>query len=394
MARMKNNTIRRRKDRIMERITERITDRISGRIAGLLLIGMALLLCGCSLAREEGQEAVETDRMIGAYITREYLDLFDMEGYLNDHADQLGGGDIVVDAHREIEYQDRIYAVFQKQDGQGMGEYVFEGIDGIPFFMPVIKSESNPGEDVTAAQQGPEIADGHFTSGDIIKLEGVIYYSGKDSPVFYCNPVYQSPDGSVYMTAGTGISGQLSAGSSYSMKLSETQTASAVNGQQDQVGDDSSDKQGKEKDISSEVNITIQGKAAGGKCRILQMDEDSRIISIREIFADGVEGAEETEGGEKTEGVEGAEETERAEKAEGAEETGEAREIAESEDSGIFIIEENTAYIIVESYGKEDKEAERELFNLGEDENYISIYAQGEDGIVLKKDILTERREK
>lgn len=348
MTRMKNNRIRRG----------------AGRITGLLLIGMALLLCSCSLAREEGQEDVGSDRMIGAYITREYLDLFDMEGYLNDHADQLGGGDIVVDAHREIEYQDRIYAVFQKQDGQGMGEYVFEGIDGIPFFMPVIKSEGNPGEDVTAAQQGPEIADGHFTSGDIIKLEGVIYYSGKDSPVFYCNPVYQSPDGSVYMTAGTGISGQLSAGSSYSMKLSETQTASAVNGQQDQVGDDSSDKQGKEKEISSEVNITIQGKAAGGKCRILQMDEDSRIISIREISADG------------------------------AVETGEAREIAGSEDSGIFMIEENTAYIIVESYGKEDKEAERELFNLGEDENYISIYAQGEDGIVLKKDILTERREK
>lgn len=388
MTRMKNNRIRGRAGRITDRIIDKITDRISGRITGLLLIGMALLLSGCSLAREEGQEAVGTDRMIGAYITRDYLNLFDMEGYLNDHADKLGGDDIVVDASREIGYQDRIYAVFQKQDGQGMGEYVFEGIDGIPFFMPVIKSESDSGEDVTVAQQGQEIADGHFTSGDIIKLEGVIYYSGKDSPVFYCNPVYQSPDGSVYMTAGTGISGQLSAGSSYSMKLSETQTASAVNSQQDQEGDDSSDKQDKEKEISSEVNITIQGKAAGGKCRILQMDEDSRIISIREISA---EEGEKAEGTEETEGVG---ETEGSEETEGAGETGEAGEIAGSEDSGIFMIEEDTAYIIVESYGKDDKEAERELFNLGKDENYISIYAQGEDGIVLRKDILTERRKK
>lgn len=364
---MKNNRTRGRKDRITESITESITDRISGRITGLLLIGMALLLCGCSLAREERQEAFEADRLIGAYITREYLDLFEMESYLNDHAGQLGGEGIVVDPSKEKEYQNRIYAVFQEQDGQNMGEYIFEGIEGIPFFMPVIKSESDQGEDVTVAQQGPEIADGHFTSGDIIKLEGVIYYSGKDSPVFYCNPVYQSPNGSVYMTAGTGISGQLSAGSSYSMKLSETQNASAVNSQQGQEGDDSSDKQDKEKEISSEVNITIQGKAAGGKCRILQMDEDSRIISISEISAEGVEGAEET---------------------------GESGEIAGSEDSGIFMIEENTAYIIVESYGEDDKEAERELFNLGEDENHISIYAQGEDGIVLKKDILTERKEK
>lgn len=333
MTRMKNNMIRRRE----------------GRLAGLILLGMAVFLGGCSLAREERQEALGPDRLIGAYITREYLDLFDMEGYLNNHAGLLEKGSITVGPGQGEEYRGRIYAALEKKDGQGTPEYVFEGIEGIPFFMPLVKSEDGSGEDLVTARQGPEISDAHFTSGNSIKLEGVIYYSGKDSPQFYCNPVYQCPDGSVYLTAGTGVSGQMASGVSLNMQLSETYTVSSADGQQDRAGELSSDAEDGQRETRSEVSITIQGKDVGSKCTIIQMDENNRVI--KETSAEGPKA------------------------------------------SGVLKIEDETSYIIAEYYSQEDESAERELFNLGEDENYISIYTQAPDGIVMKQEIAAEKRQ-
>ena len=50
---------------------------------------MAFTASGCTLAVPEAGTDGNGDRLIGAFITSEYLDLYDMEGYLNDHAASL-----------------------------------------------------------------------------------------------------------------------------------------------------------------------------------------------------------------------------------------------------------------------------------------------------------------
>ena len=63
----------------------------------LALLLALCLLSGCSLARPEAEEGngVSQDMMIGVFITREYLDLFDFERYLEDNLNTVvnGGGE-------------------------------------------------------------------------------------------------------------------------------------------------------------------------------------------------------------------------------------------------------------------------------------------------------------
>ena len=55
----------------------------------LSVVFMAFTASGCTLAVPEAGTDGYGDRLIGAFITSEYLDLYDMEGYLNDHAASL-----------------------------------------------------------------------------------------------------------------------------------------------------------------------------------------------------------------------------------------------------------------------------------------------------------------
>lgn len=76
----------------------------------LLSLCLALALGGCSMLREEAAPA-EEDRLVGIYVTPEYIDTFDFEAYFEDNASQLlsgGGGEI--SAEDAEEYSQRIYA--------------------------------------------------------------------------------------------------------------------------------------------------------------------------------------------------------------------------------------------------------------------------------------------
>ena len=56
---------------------------------GFSVMFMAFTASGCTLAVPDAGTDGNGDRLIGAFITSEYLDLYDMEGYLNDHASSL-----------------------------------------------------------------------------------------------------------------------------------------------------------------------------------------------------------------------------------------------------------------------------------------------------------------
>ena len=96
-------------------------------------------LAGCQLALESAGANTNGDRLIGVFITNEYLDLFDFEGYLNDNINSFRGGEIDAERSNTHKYQGRLYAVLvpkahvNEETGESTvtHEYVFEGIEGI-----------------------------------------------------------------------------------------------------------------------------------------------------------------------------------------------------------------------------------------------------------------------
>ena len=61
-----------------------------------LIIFLVLLLTGCQLAKEKEGTVEEKDRLMGVFITTEYLDLFDGEVFINDHRDDMLDGDVLI----------------------------------------------------------------------------------------------------------------------------------------------------------------------------------------------------------------------------------------------------------------------------------------------------------
>lgn len=193
--------------------------------AGLLLAG-----AGCQLAQPEADAAPEPDRLIGAYVTREYVDLFDIKAYLADNLDSIGS-DAVVSAEDSREYAGRLWAQPVPGDDGRPEDWVFP-VEGMGMYCPYT-------EDLSGTYIGNHTDPGvvssgvHVTStddGDRIELDFTLYSVLGEEIEFYCNPVYQTPEGDVYLTSGNGISldSQLEAQDSiFSTTLSEEQSQTA-----------------------------------------------------------------------------------------------------------------------------------------------------------------------
>lgn len=190
------------------------------------------------LADTSAEEAVSADRLIGVLITREYLDLFDSEQFLNDNIGRLANGE-KISGSDGAKYRGKLYASLvetsltndETEETAGNKEYVFEGIDGICYFAPQITA---PFGTYWSSTSDDAISDGsiHFLSTDeneSISLEGTVYVSsGQNAGNFYFNPVYQAPTGEVYAVSGNGMSSENNvAGMSMSHEIKETQSSTA-----------------------------------------------------------------------------------------------------------------------------------------------------------------------
>lgn len=229
------------------------------------------------------------DRLIGVFITTEYLDLFDSESYVKDNADKVPSGGEIGSSDR-AQYQGRLYAklVDEPYTDPETGEtattkkFVFDGIEGISYFAARYTDES--GTQYLGAGDDDAISDAHtglhYTdAGDGIDMKGTIYVStSKGSDVFYCNPVYQTASGEVYLVSGQGVSygGELSAGMSGSQALKEEQTVTI---------------DGKSESVSSSIEVSICFMDTPIGTSILQFDRDGRIVA-REDYAAGALPAE------------------------------------------------------------------------------------------------------
>lgn len=256
-------------------------------IKKILAIFTAILILftasGCQLALEDKGEYNNRDRLVGVLITNEYLDLFDMEGYLKDNLNKhFSGGLINIDSV-DSKYQGRLYATLKTRtltDDTGntfeTREFVFDNVEGIPYFsVKIPPTEDEVG--FTASSSDEAICDGHVSiheSDDEEKtsLEGTIYVAmGQSATSRYINPVYQSADGSVYAISGSGImlAGEQGEGSTYTQTLDETTTVR---------------ENGKSKTVSFNIKISLSIMIPPEKIVIMQMDKDSNIISKTEYF--------------------------------------------------------------------------------------------------------------
>lgn len=253
----------------------------------LLVMGIALAVLfsfvGCQLAKEEGgaQGNAERDRLIGVFLTQEYLDLFDWDGFFNDNAGTLVGGDIVVSEENAAAYEGRLYATLTREthtDDAGeiyeRVDYRFDGVEGIRFFC-VEEGDttyimiSDPG--ISGVRQA--ITD--TEDAERIDLEAVLYVEAAaetETIAWYLNPVYQSADGSVYATAGQGTSlaGGMAEGASFSTTFDETETITA---------------DGASKERGASIKVSIEAKFPAERIRVLQMDAENAILAMKEYDA-------------------------------------------------------------------------------------------------------------
>ena len=173
----------------------------------IYILIIAMLLSGCQLAKEDAEEQQSHDCLIGVFVTKEHLDLFDFEAYFNDYANELiPGGETMIDTTDG--YQQRIYANMEN------GGCAFEGLDGILFASYAFDD---------GITKGYRNAPGNMVNGHVsweetenqvtLTMNGTIYISDKIGYVqYFYNPVRQDSEGRVYLTAGTGLSSNVTEG--------------------------------------------------------------------------------------------------------------------------------------------------------------------------------------
>lgn len=232
---------------------------------------MMFAMCGCSLA-VPGAGAEDGDRMIGVFVTDDYLDLFDIDGYVADHVSELtDGGEIV--AESSPEYAGRLYAEIDKSKGEHPfdWEVSFKGVEGINMFQPQWTDEN--GEKYHASVCSEGISDVHVDQkmtddGENNEISGIVYMvPGKaDEDVsYYANPVYQTVEGDIYVVSGTGFStsGESDEGQNFSTTWNEDVTVT---------------ENGKKKTEKNIVTINYAVMHRPVQITVYQMDEEHRII--------------------------------------------------------------------------------------------------------------------
>lgn len=214
-------------------------------ITAIVALGVGLIF-NPALAKEPNVKS-SGDRLIGVFVTKDYVDTFNVEAYINDNPDILLSRETSVVLDDFPNYHDRIYAVKTNPAGENH-DYYFEGFEGIRCFTVSLNTprpvpDSPTGEIDENYMTHISISDAecsssrHYEDKDSedgannpqlceSELNCFIYAfpTGDDSTIeMYCNPVYQDKDGQVYMTGGQCIA-TANDESSIGMTLKSTMT--------------------------------------------------------------------------------------------------------------------------------------------------------------------------
>lgn len=228
------------------------------KLAIALIFALALMLPGCSLLREDGEPA-DADRLVGVYITENYIDSFDFEAYVQDNASSLSGGSGEISREDAAKYTRRIYAEITD------GKTSFP-IEGIAFIAARYEKD---GESCNGSDYGDKLADVHLSinvSDDMetTVLTGKLFAdSGAGHMSAYCNPVYQQADGRVYLVPGEGVSANMG---SMTHSLSES-CESAKKG---------------ERGYGMDITLEVEGRRPSEKLAVLLYSAEGALLSRTE----------------------------------------------------------------------------------------------------------------
>lgn len=224
----------------------------------LIFVAVVLLqmLCfsGCKLALPE-QETIAVsggDRLCGIYMTTQYLDIpFEGDGRIYGTLHMSRGENEVTDCA----------VVFEDIEGYGM--YCLNGEDenGTLYSYADCDELFLPKAHSAVTDEGTEDT-----------MEAVVYVTENAAETYYFNPVYQTKDGNVYVTQGSGMSSNsLVDGASFSHSVDNTLTVA---------------ENGKVKKESTKFTVEIQGKAETDSSTLLIMNRENEIIERIQLTED------------------------------------------------------------------------------------------------------------
>lgn len=229
----------------------------TGRRRLCLALALALSVClltGCRLALDEAKmQGSENDRLVGVFVTEQYLDSGMPEVTVNSR------GEISVAENREGIDGTLIFDEYRLRD------IAFDGTEGYGIYDIRVWEEEL--EIYTSYAITDDIfSDGFWKMGDEDSAEVTIYV-GQDGPdKFFFNPVYQTAQGDVYMQPGTGLFCTEKAEGSSSTHTLSWERKTAGNGQ--------------ETVESSSFTIRIVYVGLIPSYKLLFMDGDSNVADV------------------------------------------------------------------------------------------------------------------
>lgn len=261
----------------------------------------AWTLTGCSLATEAGNRISGGDRLVGVFVTTEYVDVVDW-----DHADASA----LMKGEVSVRDREKICGSFDQEKS----EYVFDGLEGYSLGMMYLKSDD--GEEYLASAVSDCIGEVNLNMGDMENTcSGVLYfdrtqigseyvtyedeswkeiYKGQDVVVnqviqedgseayelctdgkelhLYANAVYETGDGQLYLVPNSGVQVSTAAGNA-SMTLTDTAVFSS---------------DGEHTETRNTIAVTYRGVSPAESVKFSWQDENGKVIKEKVYEADRI----------------------------------------------------------------------------------------------------------
>ena len=236
----------------------------------LSVIFMTLTASGCTLAVPDAGVDGSSDRLIGAFITSEYLELYDMEGYLNDHASSIMNNSSIIVGNDSC-YEGKLVATVDKEGAQSSSEWKisFGNIKGEYVIMPVTADEN--GESVVGNLCSDGVGEPYLDytvtdEGEERVISVTIYQqTSKEQKTYYVNPVYQTENGDIYAITGNGYANGTPSEEGNTMAATITAESREV-------------ENGKAKKDTCKVSVQFANMYKPVKTVIYQMDETNQVL--------------------------------------------------------------------------------------------------------------------
>ena len=209
----------------------------------LCAFAVILLLSGCSLAAEDGGGTQSKDQLIGALITRDYIEKTYAEIRWNEDRNQIEG--------LHFEGIDGHYSIYSFYDYNGE---------------PVFYTQASEGLDYSTRYK---VADASETVE--MNIKAYVVPEEREDNMYYLNPVYKDKENRIYIVAGNSASAALTDGvGSVGMSLKETEKISGVKDL---------------KELTVEIPVEFSYMETPEKIRFLQMNKEHKEIKMDEYEA-------------------------------------------------------------------------------------------------------------